>query len=82
MPIVLVATLYNGHLWAVAITLVTVLVCILMHYEVSMRLWQRLETSRRSLRARFLMLSFVLFATHVAQIWLFAVALALLGHHP
>lgn len=78
----LVATLYNGHLWAVALTLVTVLVCILMHYEVSLRLWQHLETSRRSLRARFLVLSFVLFATHVAQIWLFAAALALLGNHP
>lgn len=82
MPTVLVATLYNGHLWVVAMTLITVLVCILMHYEVSLRLWQHLETSRRSLRVRFLMLSFVLFGTHVAQIWLFALALALLGAHP
>lgn len=78
----LVATLYNGHLWAVAITVITVMLCILMHYEMSLRLWQHLETSRRSLRARFLLLSFVLFGTHVAQIWLFALALALLGAHP
>jgi len=82
MPTVLAASLYNGHLWAVAITLITVLICILMHYEVSLRLWQHLERSRHSLRVRFLMLSFVLFGTHVAQIWLFAFALALLGAHP
>ncbi|MEQ6918476.1 potassium channel family protein [Halomonas aquatica] len=72
----------TGHLWAVAITTITVLVCIVMHYEVSLRLWQRLERSRNSLRTRFLMLSFVLFGTHVAQIWLFALAMALLGEHP
>jgi len=79
---VLDAALDAGHLWAVAITLIAVAACILLHYEVSLRLWQRLERSHSTLRRRFLMLAFGLFAAHIAEIWLFAVAMALLGEHP
>ncbi|TDR53010.1 ion channel [Halomonas ventosae] len=76
------AALDAGHLWAVAITLIAVVACILLHYEVSLRLWQRLEQSRSTLRRRFLKLAFGLFGAHIAEIWLFAVAMALLGEHP
>ncbi|MDW7747356.1 potassium channel family protein [Halomonas sp.] len=76
------AALDAGHLWAVAITLIAVVTCILLHYEVSLRLWRRLEKSRSTLRRRFLKLTFGLFAAHVTEIWIFAVAMALLGEHP
>ncbi len=71
------AALDAGHLWAVAITLIAVVACILLHYEVSLRLWRRLEQSRSTLRRRFLKLTFGLFAAHVTEIWIFAVAMAL-----
>ncbi|ERS88974.1 potassium channel family protein [Halomonas sp. PBN3] len=76
------AQLDAGHLWAVVVTLIAVAVCILLHYEVSMRLWRGLERAHGTLRRRFLMLSFVLFATHVAEIWVFALGMALLAEHP
>lgn len=76
------AALDAGHLWAVATTLIAVVACILLHYEVSLRLWRRLEQSRSTLRRRFLKLTFGLFAAHVTEIWIFAVAMALLGEHP
>ncbi len=76
------ATLDVGHFWAVAITLIAVVAFVLLHYEVSLRLWQGLERSHSTLRRRFLKLSFGLFAAHIAEIWLFAVAMALLGEHP
>ncbi|PRY73370.1 potassium channel family protein [Halomonas ventosae] len=71
-----------GHLWAVGVTLVAVILCILLHYEVSMRLWRLLERAHGTQRRRFLMLSFVIFIAHVAEIWIFAGATALLGQHP
>ncbi|TDN99194.1 MULTISPECIES: potassium channel family protein [Halomonas] len=71
-----------GHLWAVGMTLIAVILCILLHYEVSMRLWQLLERAHGSQRRRFLMLSFVVFVAHVVEIWIFAGATALLGQHP
>ncbi|SEL99140.1 potassium channel family protein [Halomonas daqiaonensis] len=76
------APLDTGHLWAVAITLIAVVACILLHYEVSLRLWQGLEQSQSTLRRRFLKLTFGLFAAHVTEIWIFAVAMALLAEHP
>ncbi|MFP4136834.1 MAG: potassium channel family protein [Halomonas sp.] len=76
------AHLDAGHLWAMAATLIAVMLCILLHYEVSMRLWRGLEESRSTLRRRFLKLSFVLFGAHVAEIWIFGMAMALLGEHP
>jgi hypothetical protein len=79
---VLDVTLDPGHFWVVVATLITVILCILLHYEVSLRLWRRLEESRSTLRRRFLKLSFVLFAAHVTEIWIFGVAMALLGEHP
>ena len=71
-----------GHLWAVAVTLVAVTLCIVLHYEVSVRLWRRLEESRSTPRRRFLWLTFVLFGAHVAEIWIFGLAMALLAEHP
>ncbi|TFH87896.1 two pore domain potassium channel family protein [Billgrantia azerbaijanica] len=71
-----------GHLWAVGTTLITVVACILLHYEASIRLWRQKRLSHRSLRRRFLVLIFGLFAAHVAEIWLFAAATALLLEHP
>lgn len=76
------AYLDPGHFWAVAVTLIAVTLCILLHYEVSMRLWRGLERAHGTLRRRFLMLSFVLFGAHVAEIWIFGVAMALLAEHP
>ncbi|NAW11697.1 two pore domain potassium channel family protein [Halomonas sp. D1-1] len=81
-PTVFDAHLDAGHLWAVIVTLIVVVLCILLHYEVSMRLWRSLERARGTLRRRFLMLSFVLFATHVTEIWMFAVGMVLLAQHP
>lgn len=75
-------SLNAGHFWAVAITLIAVVASILLHYEVSVRLWRRLEKSRSTLRRRFLKLIFVLFAAHVTEIWIFALAMALLETHP
>lgn len=72
----------TGHFWAVAITLIAVVACITLHYEVSLRLWRRLEQSHSSLRRRFLKLIFGLFAAHVTEIWIFALAMALLAPHP
>ncbi|MDY7116037.1 potassium channel family protein [Halomonas sp. SSL-5] len=76
------AHLDPGHFWAVATTLIAVILCVLLHYEVSMRLWRGLERAHGTLRRRFLMLSFVLFVTHVAEIWIFGMGMALLGEHP
>ncbi|WP_280546472.1 MULTISPECIES: potassium channel family protein [unclassified Halomonas] len=76
------AALDAGHLWAVAITLIAVLICILLHYEVSLRLWRRLEQSHGSLRRRFFKLNVGLLCTHVVEIWIFATAMALLSAHP
>ena len=76
------AVLDIGHLWAVTITLIAVVACVLLHYEVSLRLWRCLERSTSTLRRRFLRLTLILFAAHVAEIWLFACAMALLSEHP
>lgn len=71
-----------GHLLAVGATFITVVVCVLLHYEITTRLWRQKGSGHHSLRRRFLVLIFGLLAAHVAEIWLFALASALLLEHP
>ncbi|WP_202884358.1 ion channel [Halomonas sp. YLGW01] len=67
-----------GHLLVVIATLVTVVLCVLLHYEVSMALSRRMEHSTHSQRQRFLTLIFGLLGSHIAEIWAFAVTMELL----
>lgn len=67
-----------GRLLVVMATLLTVALCVLLHYEVSMTLSRRMERSTRSQRQRFLTLIFGLLGSHVVEIWAFAAAMKLL----
>ncbi len=77
-PFLLDALLSPGHLLVVTATLLTVALCVLLHYEVSMALSRRMERSTRSQRQRFLTLIFGLLGSHIAEIWAFAAAMDLL----
>ena len=72
------ALLDPGHLMVVLATLLTVVLCVLLHYEVSMALSRRMERSTRSQRQRFLTLIFGLLLAHIAEIWAFAATMSLL----
>ncbi|APX93887.1 Ion transport 2 [Halomonas sp. 1513] len=72
----------SGHLLVVGGTLIAVVVCVLLHYEVSILLSRSMEHSSNTLRRRFLSLLFGLLAAHIAEIWIFALATYLLLQHP
>ncbi|MBS9404613.1 two pore domain potassium channel family protein [Halomonas sp. TRM85114] len=76
------ATLRFENLMTAAVTLAVFVCCVSLHYEASIRLSRHIETSKRSLRWRFLVLMSGIFVTHVAEIWLFAGGAALLLHVP
>ncbi|WP_240724848.1 potassium channel family protein [Onishia niordana] len=76
------ALLDPGSLLVVLASLLTVALCVLLHYEVSMILSRRMEHSTRSQRQRFLTLIFGLLGSHIAQIWAFAATMSLLLDMP
>lgn len=72
----------SGHLLVVGGTLIAVVVCVLLHYEVSILLSRSMEHSSNTLRRRFLSLLFGLLTAHIAEIWIFAFVTYLLLQHP
>lgn len=73
------ALLEQGHVIVAAATVVTVLLVVLLHYEVLSLLNRNLARLSRSPRPRVLVLILCLLVTHVAEIWIFAGSYWLLG---
>ncbi|CAM4224051.1 ion channel [Vreelandella rituensis] len=71
-----------GLMVTLSITAVTVLLCVMLHFEVAIRVSRKLEYAELSLRKRFLILMFAMFGAHVAEMGLFTFAIALLLQHP
>lgn len=63
---------------ATILALVTVLICILLHYEVLTRTSRYVPVGGRVGRPTFLLLMAVIVAAHVIEIWIFAGALFLM----
>jgi hypothetical protein len=69
---------WSANLGVVFATLVTVCVCVLLHYEALSLLSRRLARLHGSHRRRVVFAIFGLLVVHTAEIWIFAMAYALL----
>ncbi|WP_113907116.1 ion channel [Aliidiomarina celeris] len=66
----------------VAVTIVTVILTVVLHHEVSSKVIFHIENKHYSKRKRMFTLVFSMICTHIAQIWMFAVASFLLLKAP
>ncbi|WP_346795726.1 ion channel [Halomonas sp. Bachu 37] len=62
--------------------MITVLLCVALHFEVAIRVSRKLDYAESRLRKRFLILMFAMFGAHVAEIGLFALGIAVLLQLP
>lgn len=68
-----------GQQYGVAgISVVLVIVCVLLHYEVLRKLSDWLDRMRRLHRTRVLVLILGLLATHIGEVWVYSIAYGLL----
>jgi hypothetical protein len=75
--------LMDPNRWQViAATILTVSICVLLHYEVLTGLTRLMRRLTINARARMLVMMPCVMATHAAQIWVFALAYAVLLRNP
>lgn len=72
----------RGQILVALISVVLVMICVLLHYEVLRKLSDWLARLRQLHRTRVLVLILGLFATHIAEIWVFAMGFGLLDEVP
>lgn len=70
------------HYIVAAVTVLTVIAAVMVHYEASVFLSRLMGRTRRSNRKRILILVFGLLIAHVAEIWLFGTTSWLLSFKP
>ena len=69
----------NGYMMVAGATLLTVLLVVLLHYEVLSFINRHITHWSQQPRPRMLIIILALFLTHVAEIWIFAGTFWLLG---
>ena len=68
--------------WVIAATVITVSVCVVLHYEVLTGLARVMRRLTIHTRTRMLIMMPCVMVTHAAQIWIFALAYAALLRNP